>query len=239
MNAARMGNADLARRLLEAGADTSCVNSAGFNAFRIVLEQAAVNPKYAARKLPELYHLLVPDSMSVQVEGKLIKIDKISMDFFLLNLMMAMFYVRFGAKYLHQAGRCFETADFIQILEPFPESVLLERRKKRPYLSSILAKNEMYRDGPYNRRLFVRMRQGNYLFNPRLSLRVEGQWRNIYDVLNMNMLYVRFELKNVDANRLARIENITDNNLLRLRTWLDKMRQEPDADLPADHQEQS
>ncbi|WP_052813316.1 UvrD-helicase domain-containing protein [Desulfonatronum thioautotrophicum] len=240
MNAARMGNADLVKRLLEAGADTSCVNSAGFNAFRIVLEQAVMNSKYAARKLPELYDLLVPDSMSVQVEGKLIKIDKISMDFFLLNLMMAMFYVRFGVKYLHQGGRCFETADFIQVMDPFPESVLLERRKKRPYLSSILAKNEMNRDGPYNRRLFVRMRQGNYLFNPRLSLRVEGQWRNIYDVLNVNMLYVRFDLKNMDAHRLARIENITDNNLLRLRTWLDKMRQETEgSSSPTTHPEQS
>ncbi len=224
MNAARMGNADLVKRLLEAGADTSCVNSAGFNAFRIVLEQAAMNPKYAAHKLPELYHLLVPDSMSVQVEEKLIKIDNISMDFFLFNLMMAMFYNRFGYKYLHQGGRCFETADFIQTMEPFPESVLLERRKKRPYVTSILSKNEVHRDGPYNRRLFIRMRQGNYLFNPRLSLRVEGQWRNIYDVLNVKMLYVRFDLKKIDPNSLARIESITDNNLLRFQTWLDTMR---------------
>jgi hypothetical protein len=227
MNAARMGNAELVKRLLEAGADTSCVNSAGFNAFRIVLEQACLDPKYAARKLPELYSLLVPQSMSVQTGGQLFKLDSTTMDFFLFNLMMAMFYLRAGQKFLMQGGRWFQTADFLEVLEHFPESVLLERRKKRAYLSSILSKNEVFRIGPYNRRLFIRMRQGNYTLNPRLSLRVEGEWRNIYDVLDVNMLFIRLDHTKAPREYIARMEDMARENMRRLRTWLDRMRQEP------------
>jgi len=126
MNATRMGNADLVKRLLDAGTDTSCLNSDGFN------------------------------------------------------------------------------------------------------------KNEMHRDGPYNRRLFFRMRQGNSIFNPNLSLRVEGHWRNIHDVLNVNMLYVRVDPNKVEANMLARIEAMADNNLPWLREWLQSMRLSHEAPSTSD-----
>jgi hypothetical protein len=226
MNAARMGNAALVQSLLEAGADTRCINSAGFNAFRIVLEQACVNPKYAARYLSKLYHLLVPDSMSLQVDERLVKIDNTSMDFFLFNLMMALFYRVGGKKFLWGDSRWFETKDFIDVLPGFPASVLPERRKKRPYLSSILSKNEMVRDAPYNRRLFIRMRQGHYLFNPRLSLKVEGQWRNIYDVLDLNLLFIHVDHKTLHADALERVEHVAVQNLETLRDWLRIKRQE-------------
>jgi hypothetical protein len=62
------------------------------------------------------------------------------------------------------------------------------RRKKRQYISSILAKNEIDRDDPYNRKLFLRWRRGEYIINPRLSLRIEGEWRRIFDVLSPQRL---------------------------------------------------
>lgn len=228
MNAARMGNAELVKRLLEAGASTSSVNSAGFSAFRIVLEQACVDPKYAIRKLPELYSMLVPESMSVQVGGQLSKMDNTSMDFFLFNLMMAMFYLRAGQKFLMSGGRWFQTADFLEVLRHFPESVLPERRKKRSYISSIFSKNEMFRNGSYNRRLFIRMSQGNYTINPRLSLRVEGQWRNIYDVLDVNMLFIRLDHKNVSADYITHMEGMAKEKMRSFRAWLDTMRARPE-----------
>jgi hypothetical protein len=57
------------------------------------------------------------------------------------------------------------------------------RRKKRAYISSILSKNEASRQGPYNRKLFLRVRHGQYLINPKLAVRVEGDWRLIYELL--------------------------------------------------------
>jgi hypothetical protein len=69
------------------------------------------------------------------------------------------------------------------VLEHFPESVVPARRKKHTYVSAILSKNEVNRADPYNRKLFLRVRRGQYLINPRMALRVEGEWRDIYDLL--------------------------------------------------------
>jgi len=56
------------------------------------------------------------------------------------------------------------------------------------YISSILSKNEVERDDRYNRKLFLRMRRGHYIINPKLSVRVEGEWRKIYDLLSLDMV---------------------------------------------------
>jgi len=52
-------------------------------------------------------------------------------------------------------------------------------------------RDELSRAGPYNRKLFRRMRHGQYLINPRLALRVEGEWRNIYELLEPQRLAAR------------------------------------------------
>lgn len=183
MIAARLGNDALVRALIEQGADTGRANDAGFNAFQITLEQvAAAGKNYSARKLEALYGLLEPDGMDVQVDGRLVKLDNRHMEFLMLNLMLAMFYTRLGEKIIRTAG-AFQSADFVAVLARFPSSILPERRKRQAYVSSILSKNEVHRDDKYNRKLFLRIKHGHYMINPKLSLRVEGEWRNVYDLL--------------------------------------------------------
>ena len=188
MIAARLGNADHVDRLVEIGADTSLVNNVGFNPFQIVLEQACMSPNYATRKLPGVYKTLVPTDMVLQVDGRLIKLDNRLMEFLMLNLMIAMFYTHLGEKVASFRSGAFTSGDFVDVLSQFPDSVLPERRKKRAYISSILSKNEVNREGSYNRKLFRRLKQGNYIINPKLSVWVEGSWRNIYDLLSLDLL---------------------------------------------------
>jgi len=109
------------------------------------------------------------------------------MEFLMLNLMMAMFYTRLGEKIVRWGG-AFQSADFEEALEHFPEHLLPARRKKRTYISSILSKNEVSRDDKYNRKLFLRVKHGHYVINPRLRMRVEGEWRRIYDLLSFDMI---------------------------------------------------
>ncbi len=187
MIASRLGNDGLVQELIERGADTELVNNAGFNAFRIALEQALDSKKYSTNKLAAVYRLLEPDSLDIQVDGRLIKLDNRLMEFLMLNLMMAMFYTRLGEK-VARMGNAFQSVDFVEMLEHFPDRLLPARRKKRAYISSILSKNEISRDDRYNRKLFWRVKHGQYIINPRLSLRVEGEWRNIYDILSFDML---------------------------------------------------
>jgi hypothetical protein len=187
MVASRMGNENLVKELIERGANTELVNNAGFNAFQGVLEQALDKKQYNSKKLAAVYGLLEPDSMDVQVQGRLIKLDNRLMEFLMLNLMMAMFYTRLGDKIARWHG-AFQSADFVEVLSHFPDYLLPARRKKQTYISSILSKNEVNRDGAYNRKLFLRVKHGHYTINPGLSLRIEGDWCNIYDLLSFDMV---------------------------------------------------
>ena len=125
--------------------------------------------------------------MSIQVDGRLIKLDKHNMEFFMLNLMIALFYRIMPNKISYRAGG-FTTQDFLDAIQHIPNSILPERRKRRAYLSSILSKNEFEKDDKYNRKLFYRIRHGAYIFNPNLSIKVEGEWLNIYDLLSIDRL---------------------------------------------------
>jgi hypothetical protein len=55
----------------------------------------------------------------------------------------------------------------------FPDVVVREARRRRQYFNHLFARNE--RDGSYtpNRKLWVRERQGHYVLNPMVSLKVQ------------------------------------------------------------------
>jgi hypothetical protein len=191
MIAARLGNEELVAKLVELGADTGQVNNVGFNAFQIVLEQACSNLKYAAKKLVGVYDKLEPDSMVIQVDGRLVKLDNRLMEFLMFNLMIALFYTRLGDNVTQFGSGAFSSTDFVEVLAHFPTSLVPERRKQRAYISSILSKNEVDRADKYNRKLFRRLKRGHYIINPQLAVRVEGEWRNIYQLLSLDLIGYR------------------------------------------------
>lgn len=182
MVAAWMGNTEVIKVLVELGADTEKVDNNGLSAFQIALSQTSRDESYAKKKLADIYEQLEPTSMSIQVDGRLIKLDQHLMEFFILNLMIALFSRVMSNQAIYRPEG-FTTQDIISTVQHIPNCTLPERRKKRTYLSSILAKNEINRDDRYNRKLFYRVRRGVYLFNPGLALKVEGEWVNIYDLL--------------------------------------------------------
>ncbi|MCP4995687.1 MAG: hypothetical protein GY934_18210, partial [Gammaproteobacteria bacterium] len=217
MIASRLGNETLVRELRARGANTELINNTGFNAFLIALEQALDDPKYSSKKLAAVYRLLEPDCLDIQVDERLTKLDKRSMEFLMLNLMMAMFYTRMGEIIIRTWGG-YQSRDFVEVLAHFPEHLLPARRKKRPYISNILSKNEVNRNDKYNRKLFLRVKHGHYIINPGLSLRVEGEWRNIYELLSFDRIAYAHEERNsywhkdLDYNAIAqqRIERFAD-----------------------------
>nr|WP_281721563.1 ankyrin repeat domain-containing protein [Nitrosomonas nitrosa] len=182
MVAAWMGNTEVIKALVELGANTEKVDSNGLTAFQIALAQTAHSESYAKKKLADIYEQLEPTSMSIQVDGHLIKLDQHIMEFFMLNLMIALSCRVMTKKYFYRPTG-FSSQDFIDAVQHIPYSILPERRKQRTYLSSILSKNEINKDDKYNRKLFYRVMRGTYVFNPGLALKVEGEWVNIYDLL--------------------------------------------------------
>ena len=192
MIASSRGNVSLVQYLVENGANPSIVDNVGRTALQSVLCQAYSDNKYAQTRLAALYGLLAPSSISVKVADKLIKIDKHLMEFFLLNLVIALSYDRFSNENFYYAS-AFCADDFLEPLEKFPESVLLDRRKKRSYVSSVLSKNEVSRDDRYNRKLFFRVRRGYYIFNPELELKLRDTWIPLHTIVAADLA----RLKNV------------------------------------------
>ena len=77
----------------------------------------------------------------------------------------------------------------LEAWQHLPSNVVRLERNKRPHLSSVLARNEVESGYAYNRALFMRVQQGWYQFNPKLSVRrhgaEEGSWIPIYAALNL------------------------------------------------------
>ena len=233
MIATRLGNQGLVKRLVEMGADTSQVNNMGLNAFQIALEQACEDEKYASKKLAGVYAQLVPENTVIQAAGRLFKLDNHLMEFVLFNLMVAMFYTRLGENAAGWGYRGFSTVDFMEPLAHFPDSIMPDRRKKRPYISSILSKNEVDRDDKYNRHLFRRISQGNYIIDPELSVRLDNRWVNIYDLLLLDQLGHKYR-KAYKYDYFGDVNNRMEENLERFRQSIKNFRAAREAERAAD-----
>ncbi|EAR20629.1 ankyrin repeat domain-containing protein [Nitrococcus mobilis] len=179
MIAARLGNAGLVAQLIERGADPTLTANNGFTALHFALEQAVIDEGYARRCLPKLYPLLAPASVGVQVVGRLVKLDRRLMETFLLELFQVMFYRHLGPA--QSVGAGYTAQDIERWVAALPERVLPARRKRRPYISGVLAKNELRRDDRYNRKLFLRLQRGHYVLNPTLKLRHGEGWLALHE----------------------------------------------------------
>ena len=187
MIAAHLGLDELVKWLINSGANRWLTDNWGRTPLQIALRQAYRYEIFARDHIGKIYADLAPSSIKVKVEDQMIKIDNKLMEFFLLNSMIAQLQdlLRQETKWKIPT---FETASFLSALQYFPDHVIAGYRKKRPYLSSILAKNEINRNDPYNRKLFVRIQRGQYIINPNLDIAIQDNWVNIYDLINIDLL---------------------------------------------------
>ena len=191
MLASRLGDVPLVKELIQAGADRDALDNWGQNALQIALGESYLTNSPTLHKLGELYPLLAPPAIKLRIHNRLVKIDSHLMEFFLFQSMIALFprILRYKAKsqwFSTEQKPSFESGDFFFAVDSFPEYVLPARRKKRSYISSILSKNEIYRDGPYNRNIFLRVEKGQYILNPIMDIAVNNKWVNIYDMLGLH-----------------------------------------------------
>ncbi len=186
MLAAKIGDAELIRKLLEMGADRNLMDSQGRSALHVAIREAFFNKNYAATKLAEIYPLLEPQSISLRVADRLVKLDNHTMHFFLVNAMLAL-----TVNILKSRGpmlkRGFGAPDFAFALEFFPDRVIPEYRSKRQYISSILSGAEMFRNADTGRQrpVFWRLSRGYYLLNPKMDILVNKEWVNVYKLMNV------------------------------------------------------
>lgn len=191
MGAAVAGNLPLVEALLERGANPELTDHLGRNALHWAMIEAFREPKFAKGAFAAIYERIAPSSIDVMVGGRLVRIDRHLTEYFLFQTMWVLFRARFLT---HAWGDfpSFDTGTILDAWKHLPAHVLRPERNKRSHLSNVLSRNEVDRDYAYNRRLFKRMRQGWYQFNPELSIRrktAEGEiWLPVYEALNLKLV---------------------------------------------------
>jgi len=201
MVAARLGKAELVAELLAQGADPELTDTAGRTALRVLLASWLERPAMKIAVLADVYQRLATAPIKVKVGTRMTKLDPSAMEWFLLNvaLIEARRLVADGA----QVGRplAFRAPALATLLEAFPASVLPPHRKKREYVSAMLAKNELNGSSPYNRRLFHRVAHGSYMLNPLLEIEVKGEWRSVMDLIGLPLLLDSLGARGDDLRR--------------------------------------
>jgi ankyrin repeat protein len=187
MIAARMGLSPLIQALIRDGANPHLVDNWGRNPLQIALRQAYLDERYARICIGQAYPALAPSSIKIRIDDRLTKLDNHRPEFFLLNSMLAVAQdiLRVKIRYTIPA---FQTGDFVEALADFPDHVIPPWRKHRQYITAVLARHEIFREDPYNRKLFLRVHRGYYILNPRMEVEVNDAWVNVYDLLQIEHL---------------------------------------------------
>jgi len=116
-----------------------------------------------------LYPKLMLPAIKVKTKNRMIKIGSNLMEYFLLNYINAVFESVIEEKEVYEP-RGMTMDDFMLTIEFMPNYILPDYRRKRQYVNSVLAKNEINGNSPYNRFLFKRIQRGVYVLSPNMQL---------------------------------------------------------------------
>jgi hypothetical protein len=166
MVAAKLGRADLVRDLLAQGADPEQTDTAGRTPLRCALAGWLDGTAGKPEAFAQTYRLLADRPIKTKVGARMAKLDPRSVEWFLLNLALVVYRRMIPEGLNRRAHPAFRASALERILRTFPAGALPEHRKRRAYINAVLAKNEVERNAPYNRRLFCRVAHGFYVLNP-------------------------------------------------------------------------
>ena len=126
--------------------------------------------------LSKSYEKLKYPHIKCQIDRKMVKIYPHTMEYFLIIYFIALKnkinadikkrYKRLGRMFDGSDDDCLNMNDFMRYITNMPSSILPDYRRKRQYVNSILAKNEIDSNNPYNKKLFIRRVRGCYDLNP-------------------------------------------------------------------------
>jgi hypothetical protein len=191
MLAARAGNVALIDALLQRGANPDTEDDFGQSAWQQAVNRAIEEPAFAKSELAAVFDRLAPAVIDVQVEGRLVRIERHQGEYWVLTLMLAGLKTQWSqcaARTLPnwKFGEGYFAEQLHQVLEHLPAYLWNDKRRKRSYLNQVLARAEV--DSSYRpaRRLWARTRNGHYLPNPELQLRHGEGWRPVYEALSLD-----------------------------------------------------
>jgi hypothetical protein len=190
MHAVIAGNVGLIEALVHRGADLGSRDGYGRTALSWCILRA-FPPNGASNELDlawmrgafgRVFDLVAAPRIDVEVAGRLVKVGREHGEYLVFELLCALFRrqayrTRFGR------DRGFKAEHVASFLAECPDVVTRESRRKRTYLNAVLARSEDTSSYATSRRLWVRERQGHYVPNPAVKLRVAEQGGGFAPVL--------------------------------------------------------
>ncbi len=193
MLAARAGNAALVEALLAKGAEPRMEDEFGLTAWQHAVNRAIEDPHFASSAWASINDLLAPAVIDVQVDGRLVRIERHQGEYWVLTLMLAglktqwsICPVRTEPRWKFEAGYFAEQLH--QVLDGLPARLWREKRRKRSYINQVLARAEAGSAYTPARKLWARTRNGHYLPNPALQLRQGEGWQPVYEALKLDWI---------------------------------------------------
>ncbi len=183
MIGAWLGSAAVIRLATSLHADPWLANNRGFNAFQIAMEQACLHDNYARQQLPAIYDLLKPATFGIRLNDQLITLEQQQVEYFLVNLMIALFYRILPENMLFTNG-AFSAANLTQAIQHWPPSVLPEKYHDPDFIHHIIANNPD---------LFLPVNTQHFILNPNIMLKAEGEWLYVYDILLFDDLSISYQ----------------------------------------------
>lgn len=190
--AAENGSVKILNFLLEQNADTDVVDNNGRNPFRIAVNKLYFSPQTITR-LEDIFSRILTGFTRVKVTDRLVKIPNRKMEYFLLNIFMTLQDAIINDNRGPWEERGVKATDLEKAISSYPEAIMPDYRKKRNYISSLLSKNEIKSNNPYNNGLFLRVDRGYYCLNPELAVWVEDKWVNVYELTGLTRVKILTE----------------------------------------------
>jgi hypothetical protein len=134
-----------------------------------------------------IYKELSKVSLVFKSMDRLFKLSQRPFEYFLLCLLWQRYQLGAIGDTASSAHYFVVTSERLMLwIQEFPDEIIPPHRKKQSYLSSILSKNEVKKNDPYNRGLFVRKSRGEYLLNPDIAFELsEDEWVGFRDFLRL------------------------------------------------------
>lgn len=187
LSALIVGNGELFQYLIEEGADLNVVDSFHRNLWQIALKEAILSPKYANHFFKNHYKFLPQDSLILQYEQKMFKLESQQAEYVIFQILYLMFYIRGIQEYMLM-DQYTNTDQLMRYIANLPEKLVPEHRKKRTYLSALLARHEVNSKHAYNKKLFKRVKRGEYILNPALAIKIQGEWQALYAAMGFDRI---------------------------------------------------
>ena len=184
MIAVKMGNLDVVRKLIEQGAKTNEIDNNGLTALQLLAAALFLHQKKTNEESGQIYRALSSNSILLKLENRLIKIEPHRLEYLLFNLFLGCFASRWIDMIKYFSG--FTAIELARVLETMSHSIIKEQHKKRSYISSILSRNEVSRVGEYNKKIFMRVRHGEYMHNPDLEILYDEEWKKLSDLIKVS-----------------------------------------------------